>query len=194
MTFGTNAKIVSRLVSGNFSWLIALSLGTSLSGCASLTSYEQSLEPSHLAASARPSSAVLREAEARGYDQGLAAGKRIQARQDRTIAQAQQARVSAAASQAAAAMAQEAVEESQDIQAIRSICEPPSPAAKPGAPGGSAAAPSNAASPLPNAAPIAPVTGTTQAASARMTPRNTGSSAFATTGPARPLGTPADPF
>ena len=104
---------------GNFSWLTALALSAGLSGCASLDRYEQSLAPRDPAAA--PPAAALRAAEARGYDEGLAAGKRIQARHDQGLAQAAQDK----ATTAAAVMAQEAVEETKDMQAMRKLCDPP---------------------------------------------------------------------
>jgi hypothetical protein len=131
-----------------------------LSGCASLSHYEQSFaQPSPVTA---PSSSALRQAEARGYAAGLAAGKRIQARRDQALTQAAQDKAAAAA----AAMAQQAVAETQGMQALHKLCDPPQPAAQP-APAG---------------------------ANATTAARTSSPDAFAPSGPARPLGGAPDPF
>lgn len=183
MTFCTNSKAVLRLICANFSWLTVLFLGAGLSGCASLERYEPSFAPSQQAA-APPSAAALREAEARGYDEGLIAGKRIQARHDRATDQEEAAKASAAASQAASPVAQEAVQEAPALQAVRTTCETPT----------LHAAQVNAGV-TPAGTTVAPVAGNTQATADRASrPQDTGPNAFAASGPARPLSTPVDPF
>ncbi|HEY1856939.1 hypothetical protein [Acidocella sp.] len=131
-------KTLSWRVPGNLPWLTALALSTGLSGCASLDRYEQSLAPPPPHPAPAPPAAALREAEARGYDEGLAAGKRIQARHDHAVAQAAQEKAATAAS----VMAQEAIQETQDMQTIHKLCDPPQPITPPGA----AAAPATRAS------------------------------------------------
>jgi hypothetical protein len=161
---GPFATILSWRVPGNFLFL-ALAVTTGLSGCATLSRYEQqALRPSG-PVTAPPSSAALRQAEARAYAQGLQAGKRIQARQDHDLAQAAQDKVASAAS-AASAMAQEAVEETQDVQTLRKLCAGPKQAAKP--------------------APAA--------AGATVAVKASPPDAFSPNGPARPLGTSPSPF
>ncbi len=161
MTMAPFAKILSWRVPGNFPVFIALAFSTGLSGCATLSSYEQSFAPSHPVTPPR-ASAALRDAEARGYQEGLAAGQRIQARRDRALAQGEQAKAATAAS----AMAQEAVEETQSMQALNKVCAGPEPSAKP-----------------------APVTANSTAAVKTPPPE-----LFAPSGPARPLGASSDPF
>jgi hypothetical protein len=128
MTMAPFAKIFSWRVPGNFPLLIALAIATSgLCSCATLNRYEQqALGPSRPVTVA-PSPTALREAEARGYTEGLEAGKRIQARHDHDLAQAAQDKAAGAAS----AMAQEAVQETQDVQTLRKLCAEPQQAAKP---------------------------------------------------------------
>ena len=162
MTMAPFAKILSWRVPGNFPVFIALAFTTGLSGCATLSSYEQSLAPSHPVTSP-PSPAALRAAEARGYQAGLVAGQRIQARRDRALAQSEQDQAATAAS----AMAQEAVAETQGMQALTKVCAGPQP---------------TAAKPAPAAA------GTTAAVKA--SPPDV----FAPSGPARPLSAAPDPF
>jgi hypothetical protein len=147
---------------------IALALATGLSGCATLSRYEQQAFGPSRPTTTRPSPAVLRQAEARGYVEGLKAGKRIQARQDQDLAKAAQDK----AASAAAAMAQEAVEETQDAQALRKLCAGPRPAAKP----------APAAKPSPAAA--------NATAAVKASPPDV----FAPNGPARPLGASSAPF
>jgi hypothetical protein len=155
------AKILSWRVSGNFPLFIALVLTTGLSGCATLSRYEQQAFGPSRSATTPPSSAALRQAEARGYAQGLEAGKRIQARHDRDLARAAQDKDA----DAAAAMAQQAVEETQDVQALRKLCAGARPAAKP----------------------------TVAAAKATAAVKASPPNAFAPNGPAQPLASP-DPF
>jgi hypothetical protein len=162
MTMAPFAKILFWRVPGNFSLFIALALATGLSGCATLSRYEQQAFAPSRTATTPPSAAVLRQAEARGYVEGLKAGKRIQARHDQDLAKAAQDK----AASAAAAMAQQAVEETQDMQALRKLCAGPRPAAKPAPAGANATAAVKAPSP----------------------------DVFAPNGPARPLGPSPTPF
>ena len=87
MTMGSFVKIFPPRPSGNFFLFIALAVATGLSGCATLSHYAQSLAPSRPAA-AQASPSELSAAETRGYEEGLQAGKRIQARRDHAITQA----------------------------------------------------------------------------------------------------------
>lgn len=168
MTMGSFAKILSWRAPGNFPLFIALAVTTGLSGCATLSHYEQSLAPTHPQA-APPSPDALRAAEARGYEEGLQAGKRIQARHDRALAQAAQDKASSEAS----AMAQEAIEETQDMQTLQKVCVTPQPAA------------ANPASPPAAIPPIPPTHATTKTNSP---------DAFAPSGPAEPLNAAPGPF
>ena len=153
-----SVKKPSWRVPANFPWLTALALSTGLSGCASLDRYEQSLAPARPAAA--PPAAALRAAEARGYEDGLAAGKRIQARHDHDLTAAAQDKAAAAASR----MAQQAIEETQDMQASNKLCNPPEPMTLP------------------------PAAGTAPAA------RSSNPGGFAPSGPARPLSPVPDPL
>jgi hypothetical protein len=127
MTMGSFVKIFPRRPSGNFFLFIALAVATGLSGCATLSHYEQSLAPSHPVAVPPPSPSALSAAEARGYQDGLQAGKRLQARRDHAITQAAQDK----AATEEAAMEQEAVVETQDMQTLKKVCVGPQPTAKP---------------------------------------------------------------
>ncbi|HVE23232.1 MAG TPA: hypothetical protein VNC39_14770 [Acidocella sp.] len=164
MTMGSFAKILSWRAPGNFPLFIALAITTGLSGCATLSHYEQSLTPPHPEA-APPSPAALRAAETRGYQEGLQAGKRIQARHDSAVAQAARNKASSEAS----AMAQEAIEETQDMQTLQKVCVGAQTAAKP-------AATPTAIPPIPPA------------------PKTNSPDAFAPSGPAEPLAAAPGPF
>jgi hypothetical protein len=169
MTTALFAKILSWRGPGNFLFL-ALAVTTGLSGCATLSRYEQqALRPSG-PVTAPPSPVALRQAEARGYAQGLQAGERIQAHHDHDLAQAAQDKAASAAS----AMAQEAVEETQDVQTLRKLCAGPKPAAKP--------------------APAAAGVTVAVKAGATVAVKASPPDAFSPNGPARPLGTSPGPF
>ena len=125
MTMTNFVKTPSLRGPRSFPCLVALALFAGLSGCASLSRYEQSLVPPR--PDTAPPPAALREAEARGYEEGLEAGKRIQARHDQALAQATQNKVT----QAAPVVAPAPVAKTQCAPATQKPGDPPPPAAKP---------------------------------------------------------------
>ncbi|HEY1857752.1 hypothetical protein [Acidocella sp.] len=127
MTMPNFVKTPSLRGPRSFPWLIALALSAGLSGCASLSRYEQSLVPPRPDTAPPPAPAVLREAEARGYEEGLEAGKRIQARHDQSLAQATQTK----APTVAPVVAPEPVAKTQCAAATQKPDDPPPPAVKP---------------------------------------------------------------
>ena len=172
MTMGSLVKIFPRRPSGSFFLFIALAVATGLSGCATLSHYAQSFAPSHPAAVPPPSSSELSAAETRGYEAGLQAGKRLQARRDHAITQAAQDK----AASEAAAIEQASIVETQDMQTLEKVCVGPQPTAQ-------AALTAAPAKPALTPPPV-------DTAAAKPTPPIL----FAPSGPARPLSASQNPF
>jgi hypothetical protein len=164
MTMRPFAKILSWRAPGNCFLFIALAVTAGLSGCGTLSRYEQSPAPPAPVALPPSPDAALHAAEVHGYEEGLEAGKRIQGRHDRALTQAAENK----AASAAAALAQVAIEETQDLQMLQKVCAGPQPGVK--------------------LAP-APAPANTTAATKTSPP-----DVFAPSGPARPLGASPSPF
>jgi hypothetical protein len=162
MTMRSFAKILSWRAPGNCFLFIALAVTAGLSGCGTLSRFERPSAP----VTVPPSPAALHAAEVRGYEEGLEAGKRMQARHDHAVTRAAQNKAASAAS----SLAQAAVEETLDLQMVQKACAAPQPGVK--------------LAPAPAPAPTA------AAAATKASPPD----AFAPSGPARPLGASPSPF
>lgn len=122
MTMRSFTKILSWRAPGNCFLFIALAVTAGLSGCGTLSRFERPSAP----VTVPPSPAALHAAEVRGYEEGLEAGKRMQARHDHAVTRAAQNKAASAAS----SLAQAAVEETLDLQMVQKACAAPQPGVK----------------------------------------------------------------